>query len=51
MDVPFGIGIGIGFTTTAPLAAAVCATLVGYRGWSNPRAGRCTPALGTAGLR
>ena len=35
----------------APLAAAVCATRVGYLGWSDPRADPCTPALGTAGLR
>lgn len=48
MDRPLGIGLGFG--TTAILAALVCAALVGYLALSHPRAAHDTPGLSPATL-
>ena len=48
MDRPLDIGVGFG--TTAILAALVCAALVGYLALSHPRAAHDTPGLSPATL-
>jgi uncharacterized membrane-anchored protein len=44
------LDIGVGFGTTAILAALVCAALVGYLALSHPRAAHDTPGLSPATL-
>ncbi|MER6083860.1 hypothetical protein [Streptomyces sp. NPDC001833] len=48
MDKPLGVGVGFG--TTAVLAALVCAALVGYLALSHPRTDQDTPALTPSAL-